>query len=177
MTVCGEKGITRFYSPIWVAFSAATYSPALLEAAASHLFIFHILQNVLRLCTGLFPILRSDWTGRHGPRKRFRSGSECRFVKSQTPRSVFVVRCRAAGEHTQVKNRIRVCNETLITEVMIILKSAALFSFLFEWIIFTSCSAETHLPYWFPGFFSHSSVSFVCLFFVFLRHLMGSFLN
>ena len=49
MTVCREKGITRLYSPIWVAFHQAKYSPALLEAAAFHLFIFHVPQNVLRI--------------------------------------------------------------------------------------------------------------------------------
>ncbi len=68
MTMCREKGITRIYIPIWVAFNEAKYSPALLKAAVFHVFIFHVLQNVLRLCTGLFHVLYSDWTERHGLR-------------------------------------------------------------------------------------------------------------
>lgn len=35
----GKRGITRIYTPIWVAFNEARYSPALLEAAVFHVFI------------------------------------------------------------------------------------------------------------------------------------------
>lgn len=80
MTVCREKGITRIYIPIWVAFNEAKYSPALLEAAVFHVFIFHVPQNVLRLCTGLFHVLYPDWTERHGLRHIL--GSEERTVKA-----------------------------------------------------------------------------------------------
>lgn len=72
MTVCREKGITCIYIPIWVAFNQAKYSPALLEAAIFHVFIFHVLQNVLRPCTGLFHVLYSDWT----KKTHFKRGSE-----------------------------------------------------------------------------------------------------
>lgn len=51
MTVCRQKGITRIYAPIWVALNEAKYSPALLEAAIFHVFIFDVPQNVPRRCT------------------------------------------------------------------------------------------------------------------------------
>lgn len=69
MTVCREKGITRIYIPIWVAFDKAKYSQALLEAAVFHVFNFFMSCRMFRgLCDGLFHVLRSDWTERHGLR-------------------------------------------------------------------------------------------------------------
>lgn len=63
-----RKGITRIYIYIsmWVAFNKAKYSPAFVVALVFHVFIFHALQNMLRLCTGLFYVLSSDWMERHG---------------------------------------------------------------------------------------------------------------
>lgn len=36
MTVCRDKGINRIYIPIWVAFTEAKHSPALLETVVFH---------------------------------------------------------------------------------------------------------------------------------------------
>lgn len=63
------QGITRIYTPIWVVSDQAKYSPALLGAALFHVFIVHVLQNVLRLCAGLLHVFSSDWTERHGLRR------------------------------------------------------------------------------------------------------------
>lgn len=63
------QGITRIYTPIWVAFNQAKYSPALLGAALFHIFICHALQNVLRQCAGLLHVFSSDCTKRHGLRR------------------------------------------------------------------------------------------------------------
>ena len=63
------QGITRIYTPIWVASDQAKYSPALLGAALFHVFIVHVLQNVLRLCAGLLHVFSSDWTQRHALRR------------------------------------------------------------------------------------------------------------
>lgn len=55
-----------------------------------HVFIFHVLQNVLRLCTRLFPVLRSDWIEKHGSRRIFQGG--CGIIqneKKKTPKPLF----------------------------------------------------------------------------------------
>lgn len=40
MAVCREKGITRIYIPIWVAFNEAKYSPAFVEGLLYFMYSF-----------------------------------------------------------------------------------------------------------------------------------------
>lgn len=101
MTVCGEKGITPLYIPIWVAFNQAKIFGGFVGGCCISFIHFPMSRGTfLGLRTGLFRVLCSDWTEGHGPRHVSGGKTKRESRLNEIPNAqifVFLARREAAG--------------------------------------------------------------------------------